>query len=271
MASSLSYSITKDKLRELSHQNPFSHDLGIKIIPSKHEDTHVTICCHGYGHNHEIVDIVNSYDILEDHLIGFNFPDHNILYTGDYATCAFGTINEILPLLYIVKRCVSDLEMPVINIYGFSAGGGAVVNMLAILNQSIHDTQLEKIGITQQVKKKIVDALKKGLIILDCPLKSVEEIIDARGSSPELALVASKFVQNDMRPIDTVTKLHGLPLNILLSFQVPDETLSNRDDALFISRLRAANQGKTWVVIASDGGHNAAHTTLWDYYKKIRS
>lgn len=269
--SSMAYSNNNPDLQLLSKENPFAYDLGLKIIPDKQADAQVTICCHGYGHSNEIVDVVNYYNVILDHLIGFNFPDYGITSEVDHAQSAFGSINEVLPLLYILKRCTVDLHMPVINLYGFSAGGGAIVNALAVLNQTTYDQDLQKIGITSEDKSKIVKALQGGLIVLECPLKSVEEIIELRGHSPEFQALAVQFSKNNMRPIDTIQALAGLSLHILLYFEQGDDILGNRDDQMFIDRLKAANGGTTEVVFGTDGGHNGWHKNLWQKYKAMRT
>ena len=266
---SMSLAMNKEALQELKKENPFPYDLGIKIIPSKSKKAGVMICCHGYGHCNEIADVVHSFKTVHDHIIGFNFPDYGITPEIDHTKSSFGTIDELLPLLYILKRCVIDLHISTINLYGFSAGGGALVNALVVLNQTNYDKQLETIGISVDAKKDILHALERGLIILDCPLKSVEEVIALRGPSPEFNALAPHYVKNNMRPLDAVQALKGLKLNILLHFQNPDEILGNRDDALFIERLRTANRGKTTVVIGHEGGHNSYHASLWKQYKKI--
>ncbi|HVX01229.1 MAG TPA: hypothetical protein VHA52_12465, partial [Candidatus Babeliaceae bacterium] len=56
----IAYSVTPDRLVTLTKPHPFSHDLGVKVIPSEMHDSDVTICCHGYGHNHHIVDVVHN-------------------------------------------------------------------------------------------------------------------------------------------------------------------------------------------------------------------
>ena len=268
--SSMLQAQNENRLLELQEEHPFAYDLGIKVLPSSHPDAQVTICAHGYGHSNKIADVMRSFQVFSDHIIGFNFPDYGITSQTDHAKSSFGSIDEILPLLYILKRCVVDLHIPVINLYGFSAGGGAIVNALAALNQNRFDADLKKIGITSKDKKQIFGALKNGLIILNCPLKSVEEIIELRGKSREFEILALRYVKNNMRPIDAIGALEGMALNILLHFQKPDEILSNRDDVLFIERLRATNKGDTTVVIGSEGGHNVFHASLWKQYKKIK-
>jgi hypothetical protein len=266
--------VTKDivsLVSQISQQHPFSYDLGIKVIPSKQAHAGITICCHGYGHSNKIINVVHAAQVIPDHLIGFNFPDYNITGATDHAKSTFGSINEILPLLYIIKRCVHDLELSEINLYGFSAGGGAIINALAVLNQSTYDAQLMDIGITAALKKQMLEAIERGLIILDCPLKSVEEILAHRGKSPGLEILMIRYAQNNMRPIDAIDALHGLRLTILLHFQQPDEILGNHDDVLFIERLRHANAGNTMVVIGSEGGHNVFHASLWQRYREFKN
>jgi hypothetical protein len=267
--STIMHAITQEQLLTLKNENPFSYNLGIKIIPGKKPSDQVTICCHGYGDSNRIVDVINSFNVLPGHLIGFNFPDYGITASTDHRKSTFGSINEILPLLYLIKRCVCDLHIPKLNLYGFSAGGGAIVNALAALNTSRFDAQLKAYGITAQDKKEMVRALERGLIVLDCPLKSIDEILSFRKDISAFEGIAQNYIKNNMRPIDSLNSLMGLTLNILVHFQEPDEILANRDDALFIKRLKSANYGKTWVVLGSDGGHNTYHASLWNYYKRL--
>lgn len=256
---------------DVPKQTPFSYDLHIKHIASKTENNEVTICCHGYGHNYSIVDAVHSYKVLPGHLIGFNFPDHDITSRSDHHKSVYGTIDEILPLLYLIKYYACDLKVPVINLYGFSAGGGAVVNALAIMNQYAYKERLWHVaGISRGLIAHMLAALERGFIVLDCPLKSFNEIIALRGRSSALEIMASRYAQNNMNPIDAVRLLWKMNLNIFLHFQKPDEILGNRDDALFISRLKYANKGTTSIIISSDGGHNVYHAGLWDQFKKLK-
>ncbi len=270
LLSAVLYSFAQEPLLTFPSRHRFFYDLGIKVIPSKSSSTAVTICCHGYGHNNQIVDVINSYNVFTENLIGFNFPDYNIKSTADHREVAYGTIDEILPLLYILKYCVCDLQISKINLYGFSAGGAAIINALGVLNNSYHDRMLEEIGIFVEEKKRILNIIEQGYIILDCPLKSIGEIIAFRGNSPELKILAENYSNNVMNPIYSVYLLSGMKLNIMLHFQDPDEILSNRDDALFISRLIQINKGLTIVTTGSDRGHVGYHSALWSEYKKIK-
>lgn len=260
-----------DKMLTVPTNHPFSYDLGVKIIPGRTLKNEVTICCHGYGHNHEIVDMVSSCGVFSGNLVGFNFPDYNIDPESDHSKCSYGSINEILPLLYLVHYYACDLHIPIINLYGFSAGGGAVVNALAILNRSLHQEALAKIGITSESTKQIIAALERGMIVLECPLKSMEEVVAFRGKDKGLEILAAFYTKNHMNPIDVLPLLSGLKLDIVVHFQNPDELLSNRDDTLFVERLKKANKGKTTVIIGCDGGHNSWHESFWNYLKKNKT
>ncbi len=49
----------------------------------------------------------------------------------------------------------------------------------------------------------------------------------------------------------------------------PDEIISNRDDEIYIARLKQANSsGTTVVIIGNDGGHLGPHWTLWQVYSQ---
>ena len=268
------HAISKDRLLELlspkSIQSPFKYPIGIKVIPSSQANAEVMICFHGFGGSNYIADILRSHAAIHEHLVSFNFPDYNIFATGyDLSKIAYGTVQELLPGIYVIKKCVIDGNMSAINLYGFSAGAGAIVNILATLNSSRFDKELQQIGITQEDKEKMLAAIQKGYIIFNCPLRSVEEIIDYRGSSPDLDFMAKRYRDNKLRPIDSLKGLEKLKLNVLVHFQVPDNILSNRDDQLFIQQLREYNKGNTCVVIGNDGGHNVYHASLWKIYPEF--
>lgn len=140
---------------------------------------------------------------------------------------------------------------------------------MAILNSNRYENELNQIGIGLEEKKHLIKAIEKGIVILDVPLKSIEEIIDARGNSKEFEFLANNYKKNNLRPIESVEGLNGLKLNILLHFQENDEIIGNEDDALFIERLKKANKnGKNTVVIGNEGSHLSFHRSLWDTYQK---
>lgn len=241
--------------------HPFDYDLHLTVFPGKGERT--MVCFHGYGCNYEIASLLRP--LTDATLVSFNFPDHDL--DGGKEGLYFGTLDELLPALYVLKEVVLNRGLDSVDLYGFSAGGGALINALGILNSSIYDAELAKIGIGAGEKEELLLAIQKGRVILDVPLKSIEEIVDFRGTSEEFELLGKNYREGGFRPIDALERLRGLSLKIILHFQKGDEILSNRDDGLFIERLKAV-QPETVVVIGDDGGHNAYHRSLWDALKR---
>jgi hypothetical protein len=249
--------------------HPFSYDFGLKKINCT-SASEVTVCCHGYGDSNAFVDTVKSFGTFDHTLIGFNFPDHHITDDTDHRKISYGTINEILPLIYALKECVENYNFSKINLYGFSAGGGAIINALSILNTYSHPEDLKKIGVTQETAKIILDRVQKGMVILECPLKSVREIIALRGSTANLELMAQNYDKNSMNPLDAIQLLNNLKLTLLLYWEKPDEVVGNRDDDKFVNNLRKISQSTVHVVTGSDGGHCGYHKKLWQEYKKLK-
>ncbi len=250
----------------ISH--PFDYNLGLKVVNGKNT-SEITVCCHGYGASNTIVDAIKSYKVIDHTLIGFNFPDYNITDAQDHSKISYGSIREILPLLYVLKYSIDEFNPSKINLYGFSAGGGAVINALGILNTYSYKGELQSIGITENIAKTIINRLQQGIIILECPLKSIQEIIDFRGKTKNMCQMAESFNKNKMNPLDAIGLLKDLDLTILAYLETPDEVLGNRDDALLIKQLEQINNGKTVVVTGSAGGHCGYHPRLWNSYKKL--
>ncbi len=166
-----------------------------------------------------------------------------------------------------MKKMVVDGNIDKINLHGFSAGGAAVVNTLAVLNDPRYDRLLNRIGITANDKKNIIAALQKGVVILECPLKSCEEVISEKGNSILLKVVSKRCKENGMIPIDAIKRWPKGGFNVLVYLQKPDEAVVNRDDNLFVDRIKEVNkQGKTLAIIADDGGHLSYHKSLWIAY-----
>lgn len=246
----------------------FKHDLCLSIIPGS--NSRVMICFHGYGGNGNIIKELKDSGLIDSTLVGFNFPDHDIPQKPyDPEQLTFGTIAELLPALYVLKKHVIDDKIQSIDLYGRSAGGGVLINLIAVLNTERFSNELQQLGIGIVEKKQLLTVIQNGMIILDVPLKSVEEIIDFRGSTDELEILAKNYRDNHLRPIDTIESLYGLSLNIIVHFQESDEVISNRDDQMFIDKLSQTNSlGKTFVILAREAGHTGLHQSLWKFYSE---
>ncbi len=264
-----------EKLKKVLYEqpHPFCYDLHITLHRGNTSDENVLICCHGYGSNYSLADTLKESHVVPSHIIGFNFPDHDILTKGFNASkITFGSIQEILPLIYLLKRVAVDANAEQISLYGFSSGGGALVNTIAVLNSDQYDKELQRFGIDKGGKEKILIAIQKGVVLLDAPLKSMDEIIEQHAYDRDYAIVAQRYRFYQSRPIDSLAKWKGLTLSVVLFFQTPDQSLTNRDDPLFIRRLREYNpQGKTIVITRDEGGHCGFHHSLWRAWRDLAS
>lgn len=253
-------------LRQTLDTVQFSYDLKVKLLKGKSEEQNVLLLLHGMGSDNRLGEILQTYGDIPDHLVSFNFPDAGLQAVYDPSRSTFGSLQEILPVLYLLKKLVVEGGLPSISLYGFSAGGGALINTISVLNTDRYDRNLQDIGISQSDKQTILKALQQGTLLLDAPLKSIREILQTRGHSPWLDLVSSRYRQNGFEPIDALQNWSGLSFHVLVYFEVPDEVLSNRDDAFFIDRLKRYNAGKVQALSGRNGGHATYHKELWKAY-----
>lgn len=249
-------------------QKVLGYDPSIELLHSTKNITEVTVTCHGYGANKEIGNYVASR--LNMPIVTFNFPDHDINANFDVQKTSFGTLQEYLPIIYVLKTCIAH-GIDTINLYGYSAGGGAIINMLAILNNPTYQKQLESIGVSQEDAETIKRAVSLGLIMLDTPLKSVTEILGIRPDETDIQYLARRYKANGFEPIDVIDQLAGMKLHILVYFEEPDEILSNRDDQLYYQKLKSVNVGTTHLVIGIEDGHFGEHEKLWQQVQEIRA
>ncbi len=255
-------------MHDLNHeaQKLFGYNPTYELLHAKVPLDHVMITCHGSGANKEIGHMVARHVQLP--IATFNFPDHDMDENFDLFTSSFGTISDYLPLIFLLNNLIKK-GIQKISIYGFSAGGGATIVTLAILNSNAYSKELSSIGVSPEDRKDILQALSKGMLILDAPLKSVTEILSIRPEEEFIQVLSKRFKKNGFEPIDNIDGLKGLTLSILLYFEKPDEILANRDDDIYFEKLRAVNLGTTQLVTDRDGGHNGPHKKLWDAYRKF--
>ncbi|MCE2982547.1 MAG: hypothetical protein LW832_03165 [Parachlamydia sp.] len=261
------YAMDGDQLKRWagSVRPPFAYNLNLTAVPKSQKESDVLVTMHGIGGDYRIAEIVRSNSEIPYHLVTFNFPDHD-LKKSEWTKTSLGTIEEILPALYVWKQLVVDAGLDKLHLYGFSAGGGAIVNGLAVLNSSLYDKRLQDVGIGAVEKRKILHAVERGSIILEVPLKSYDEMA-LLWQSPEVYGLAARARKNQLVPLDNLALLKGLHLNAYVYFASRDEVIGNRDDQLFIQKFKQANsQGKITSLIGPTAGHNQFHPELWEAY-----
>lgn len=246
---------------------PFNYDLQIKILPGEKTESDVMICMHGMGGDSSLCGIMRANPAISYHLVAFNFPDHGSR-SDSIPSTSFGSFDEIAPALFVLKKSIVDGGADRVHLYGFSAGGGAIINILAVLNSNFYDPALSKLGIGEAEKKKILQSIQLGSVLLEVPLKSFDEVADLSGNR-DMKVLAERSRKNGMVPIENIKYLEGLSLNAFIYFANPDEALGNRDDDKFIQRLQAANKnGRTVSIAGRNASHLSYHPELWEAYKR---
>jgi hypothetical protein len=257
--------ISADKLNTVlqATSNPFNYDLHLRMLPGPVNDSEVFICMHGMGSDHTLAEVMRSNSVIPFHIVAFNFPDYGLHDTDKLMkNTTFGSIDELLPALFVLKRCVVDAGADKVHLYGFSAGGGVIINSLALLNSNRYDPFMKALGLGTQEKQQILKAIENGSVILEVPLKSFDEIADL-SNDKSMKMLAARANKNGLVPIQNIQLLQGLSLNCFVYFANPDEALGNRDDKKFILRLREANKGQTVGILSNTAGHTSYHPELW--------
>ena len=248
----------------------FNYDL--HLTTTEGDPTKAVICLHGFGGDYTIANSVYPYFQDKATVISFNFPDYGkAVGHFDPTLTSFGSIEEILPALYVLRHAIVDRGISHVCLYGFSAGGAALINLLYVLSTSAFDDKLIEVGIGAKEKMHILQVIAKGDVILDTPLKSMDEIISVHGLTSDLKVIAKRYRENGMEPIESITKWKNLSLQVLIHFQVPDEVLSNIDDDRFLNLLHKYNLGSTKTLMGSEAGHFLPHSKLWEHYLESSS
>ena len=69
-------------------------------------------------------------------------------------------LRKLLPALNVAKKYVVEKGLCTIDLYGRSAGAGALVNLIAVLNTSSYEEELKQIGITSKEKNRFYRLFK---------------------------------------------------------------------------------------------------------------
>lgn len=243
-----------------------SHDLQLFYIQKS--SSKAMVCFHGAGGNWKIINQAKQYAKEEETLVSFNFPDHSTnLSFENVEETHFGTLEELRPCFQALKKVVLEDGFTEVSLYGFSAGGGAIINMLCLLNGA---EESSFIGLNKEEKIRIIQALRKGKILLDAPLKSIREVRDFRPDEPLLDFLANRYQENGLEPIDNLHKLQGLGLCYIVHFCGQDEVLSSRDSELFIERLiQADSEGTVFSIMDSNCRHGPPHPLLREFMDNL--
>src|SRR5438105_2307915 len=100
----------------LSSKAPFNYEISPIIVKGNAQNAPVLLCLHGYGGDNSIGQVVHSFGIEND-IVSFNFPDYSLFERNiSDGNTTFGSIQELLPFFYILKKLIVEGKQPSVHL-----------------------------------------------------------------------------------------------------------------------------------------------------------
>ena len=217
----------------------FQYDLGIEYqVPADQTSSRVhrraILYLHPWGvlalPNKRHAQLMRYYDVLPGDVITFNFPDGVWKGLVPIFNSSLGQLSDVLPAIYTLNYAVEKYKLEAVDLFGYSRGAAAAVNMLAVLNdkQGDYDKVLAQIGITSDHKTKILNVIKNGSVILNCPIIDANTTLNSYSKPMQfLARKLMSYKEDGLQALESAQLLSDLKLNVLLHFQHNDTRVTN--------------------------------------------
>lgn len=221
-------------------------------------------------------DLLRRYNVLPGDVITFNFPDAGWRLPFPFYYSSFGQLSDVLPALYTLAYAYDYFDVNAIDIFGYSRGGAVAINMIAVLNdtQGTYDHVLAYIGIDTEKRKKLLELIEKGSLVLNCPLADTNATLKMYSSMVRKFFSrVTQYKVDGLQALQSVQLLQGLSLKVLLHFQYHDRRVFNIKDAELYGAFKQQNPQTTFLVLGNDGGHIHTQVTLSKaihmFYKQV--
>jgi hypothetical protein len=290
------------RFQELTASNRTKMYLGydpcIEYIPDiSHTTNNINVYLHGWKEN--------KYTNLRKSLfippaVIFDFPDARRDKKVSLRHASFGQKADILPTIFVLNAIIESGLAQQINFIGFSKGGATAINTIALLNKpKSYKKDLASLHIDYSQCHAILQALKRGIIILDCPLKHVNY-----GIEQQVQKYSSSFIDNipdnptkpgnmvkrikkhllacidyicsvileyiifplytcyapwREQPINTVDDWPSESLTTIIRYDACDHMVSNNGDIPFYQKIHNKNPLRTFLVTSNQCGGHCSH------------
>jgi len=270
----LAYQLQTNSTAEMV--NILGYDPQITFYPSNKEtvnDDHITVYVHGWGESKNTVLFLQANtDFLPGQVVGFNFKNALVdsVQKKDLLRVNFCQSDDIAALLMTLK-VLSANHINVFHLVGTSQGAGTIVTTVKrLMRYKRHKRFFRKLGISSELAAIIVEKIKAGTIVLNCPLLdlnlSIKHFLEpyrAAWLSPLLTYGVLPFLTHyvPMRdcPLKAVRYLKELNVPVLVHFQKNNLLLGNKGEAKFYQRACGPH---TYLVLGNDGGYGHRGETL---------
>ncbi len=253
--------------------NPY-YTLYVDEQPVENSDEY-TIYCHGLGENQERFLRRKEYGLLAGKIIAFDFEDAVYDDRLDFTKTSFGQEHETQALLYLLKH-LDDAGMLRFHLYGYSRGGAVVLNAIKQLICYIeHETLFKWLGISHKQALVILEKIKAGTVVLDCPLLDMRVIMKNKffGIHGFMDVIVCtlgtrlKYAPWKDQGIKSATYCKHLDLALLIHFQNPDTIVTNACDTEFYDLIKGS---RTQCVVGNNEGHFHTGKTLAPAIREFR-
>jgi hypothetical protein len=228
-----------------------------------------TIYFHGWGDTKNSAKLLKAFtDVLPGDIVTFHFHDQGVIIPK-LRHANLGQLPDVLSGIYVLKWVKDMLNVPAVDLFGYSRGGATVLNLIAVLNdkKGLYDSALLRIGVDANERHALLTMIQNGCIVLNCPLTDMNTSVQERMKkyTPHILKALSRFTKYQpygLQGLTSATTFEGLKLNILLHFQYHDTVVSNKNEAELYKILHEFNPKTTYLVLGNDGGHLHTHASL---------
>jgi hypothetical protein len=163
----------------------------------------ITIAPHGFGDTKEGMKGSKAYNAarLPGDVIVYNCPEIAEGKGMQWSAVNLGQEKDLVLMLTALRVCQIN-NMNSVHLRGFSRGGAVTLNALAVLlNKDFkYKNLLDKVGINQEQANKILEMVKRGSVVLECPLLHVQAAIKKQVENVSAATLPSSTTMKESAP-----------------------------------------------------------------------
>lgn len=240
----------------------------------------------------------------------FDFPDAKRDNKVSLRHASFGQKADIMPTVFVLDAIVQSGLAQQINLIGFSRGGATAINTIALLNKpQRYKKELSALHISNSQCHEILQALKQGIVILDCPLKEVCHGIAQQVQKYRTSFIGTtyedltefnsivRYIKNCLlagidyacyialeymifplctryapwkeQPMNTVDDWPSESLTTIIRYDACDHMVSNNGDVPFYQKIHNKNPLRTFLITSNQCGHCSHCQDLFNLFMML--
>jgi hypothetical protein len=274
-----------NKLDKKKYNDVVGYNLDLRLWKDSRNNivhNNVSLLAHGWGANPTtMIDYarLKGPHAIPGDKVTFRFKDaftnYDPLFVLDSSFGQIEDIESLLVAMIAMHDCCWVKHRVGCNLFGQSRGAAAIVNTLAVLNTKIDEwnvvfDEIKKI-LTDEDRNQIINMIKKGVVVLDTPMVTVQAGTHAHviewlqdtvfeGWISEVSslfhdYILPTFTGYSAEGMQALTSVKNMPndLKLLVHFQNNDAAVGNTLDQQFSQILsRHVGEQNIWIVLGDD-------------------